>query len=175
MSLAPWLLLVLQHLPLPVEAALAAEDYGAAREAALAVEPGVARQRALSELLYRARDPAGALAAAESGLAGGEDLFLLHRATSAALWLEDGAEARRYNRRLAAAVAGAELTAAERAGWDDAVQGFALEIEDRLARDARHRAAVQRARLVATALLALPLVGMLVLLARGTRAAPASG
>ena len=111
------------------------EAYGFLRQ-----EPDdLARARGLAELFYRARDPKRALEAAEAGLdAHPGDLLLRFRATAASLWLRLPERSDAHAARLSRSVEEATLTANERSAWRAAEEGFA--------RDARHLASAERAR-----------------------------
>lgn len=108
-----------------VNEALQAGDYVAALEIAETAE-GVIGWRGRCEVFYSGGDPAAALAAARKGLAlFPEDLPLLFRAAGAALWIQEGAGAREYLRRLEEAIPRARLGAEEEAGWRRAVRDLA--------------------------------------------------
>jgi hypothetical protein len=109
-----------------IEEALAAGDYHDAWARAEEAPAALARWRARTEILYRAGDPAGALAAARAGLAlEPAHLELLHRAASSALWLEEATSAREFTERLHRAVEGStDLEPVEREPWEAAALAF---------------------------------------------------
>lgn len=138
-----------------VSAALAERRLADAFELLPAIEEPLLAARAEADLWYFARDFGASLAAAERGLdAAPDDLFLLHRALSAALWIRDGERSARYAARLEAAVPAAGLAAEERGWWDQTCAALAADAEE-LERSAGRREALRRrARATALGLLA---------------------
>lgn len=149
--------LPLQEDPLAVAGrALAAERYGAAAAALAEAPPSAARARLWTQLYYAAGVPRRALAHAEEGLAQApEDLELLHRAASSALWVGDAGRAQRFTARLAAAVGASDLGGETRAGWQAAVEDFERRVGELEARGRARSSAVARARGVVALMAAL--------------------
>ena len=131
--------------------------------AALESEPDeLLRARGRSAVYYAAGDPAGALTEARAGLGvAGEDLELLHRATSCALWLADPDGAADWAEALAQAVAGADLSPEHRPGWEAAVRSFESRVAELEEAGRTTRAAVRRARWSALGMLAALLAALL--------------
>lgn len=128
------------------------------------------RARGEVEVLYRAGDPAGALARSESGLdEAPEDLELLHRAVSASIWLRDGARAREWLRHLERAISTADPSGEDRSGWQEAARDFGARIGELERSQSDRWRAVARARLVTGSVFLLS-VGALVFLLRALRA-----
>jgi hypothetical protein len=147
-------------------AALAEERYGAAWEALAGETDLLARRRGEVEVLLAAGDPAGALAFAEDGLVRvPDDLELLFRASSAALWLRDADSARDAGDRLAAAVSQAALAPGDRLAWERSVADHRARTAELLRAEERRGVAFLRSRGIALALLVLALVGLLALVA----------
>ena len=107
---------------------LEAGDYAQAWSLAQAEPDGVGRDLARASILYRAGDPVGALAAAESGLrAEADHLELLHHAAAAALWLEDGESALEYSSHLLRVVdseRGSAMSPTDREAWRASARSF---------------------------------------------------
>src|SRR5262245_30022148 len=107
MSVA-WVLVLLfsvQDVPSSVRHALDERDFRGAWARMLAEPDALVRARERTEILYRAGDPAGALAAARAGLAlAPEQLELLYHAAGAAIWIQDALSAAEYSARLQRAV-----------------------------------------------------------------------
>lgn len=111
--------------------------------------------RAEADLWYFARDFGASLAAAERGLAvAPDDLFLLHRAASAALWLRDAGRATRHAAHLGSALAAAELSPEERAWWTGAGDDLAASAGELSAAAEERERLHRRARATALAALA---------------------
>jgi hypothetical protein len=130
-----------------VAALLGERRLGEAYALLASVEDPALAARAEADLWYFARDFGASLAAAERGLsAAPDDLFLLHRAVSAALWIRDERRATLYAAQLRSALAAAQLADEERAWWTGACDDLsasagelaaAAEERDRLRRRAR--------------------------------------
>lgn len=148
-------------------AALAERRLADAHALLPSIEEPVLAARAEADLWYFARDFGTCLAAAERGLAASpDDLFLLHRALSAALWIRDGAQSVRLSARLEAALPAADLSEAERAWWTETSAALAASAQE-LARSDRERESLRRrARAAALGLLAAAVLALAVL-ARG--------
>jgi hypothetical protein len=163
--LAPLLGLALPDHAQDWKEALRDERYAAAWDAVASEPDAGVRRRAQAEILLAAGDPAGALAFAEDGLVGRpNDLELLFRATSAAMWLRAADWAREASGRLSAALAQAELSPEDRAGWERALADMTARI-DALERSERERVrGLSTSRTLAVALLAAALVALACLL-----------
>jgi hypothetical protein len=144
-----------------VRETLAAGDYHAAWEVLGGEQEELTRSLLRAEILYRAGDPAGALLAARAGL--GIDpgqIELLYRATGAAVWLEDEADAAAYSERLLRAADAMAGEAPERSAWRDAARDLATRSEALTARQQELGRALARLRLVAVGGVASWLVGL---------------
>ena len=130
-------------------AALAAGDYRGAWSAAMALADPERRARAEAEIRYQAGDPAGALAAAEAGLAQapGELEFLFY-AAGAALWLQEAELASRHAARLEAELVSAALEPDARAAWSRTAQDFTQRAAALATSEAARNRAVNAARAV---------------------------
>ncbi len=129
--------------------------------------------RAEADLWYFARDFGASLAAAERGLAAApRDLFLLHRALSAALWIRDQERSARYSAELTAALDAAELSPEERAWWAETAAALAASADELTRAAGEREALLGRARAAALGLLGAAALGLLAL-SRG--APPAQG
>jgi hypothetical protein len=149
-----------------VQAALDAGDFAAAWERQVAEPDPHMAARGRCEILYRAGDPAGALAAAQEGLRLAPlDLELLHRASSSALWLGDAPLADALVRELGRAIGQAALAPEERPAWDEAVRTFEGRVQALTEHDAARERAVRRARTTSCVALATALAALLVLAA----------
>lgn len=141
---------------------LAAEEYGGAWEAALALEDPLQRARACAEIRYRAGDPAGALAAAEGGLVHDPHaLELLFYASGSALWLAEPERAASHAERLAGALAAAQLTTEARAAWEQTAADHVQRAQSLAFEEAARNRAVSVARAVACVGLGAVLVALL--------------
>ncbi len=124
--------------------------------------------RGETELFLRARDFEAARSAALRGLeAYPDDLFLLHRATVAALWLGKGPAAQEGARQLAQAAASSSLQQAEREAWQRDADSFAGQARELIeGAEERHRVLV-RSRVVVGAILSACLALALGLMRKG--------
>jgi len=144
-----------------VRAALERGDFLAAWSAMEAQGDALEKQRERSQILYAAGDPAGALAAAEQGLAlAPTELELLHRATSSALWLSEPERARAFATRLAAAVDQVELAPEYRQGWRASRDDFLERVAELERHEAARAGAIARARAGAWVALGAVLVAL---------------
>lgn len=130
--------------------ALDSEEYSRAWGLAEIELDELSRSVAKAEILYRAGDPVGALAAAENGLQiDPTQLDLLFRATGAAVWLEQSALASDYAARLESSVnTSTLLDSSEAAAWRAAAAalGQRSAVLNGHVEEVRH--AVERARLL---------------------------
>lgn len=161
-ALAAWLSMPWTNVPDAYERAMEAVAqgrYAAALDQARAVEDPLLRAQATVYACFRGRDYAGALRAAEAGLAVPERapaderparVWLADRAAAAASYFEaTGALARALDR-LAELVAGLPA-GREHDEWEDAVEAHREALDALLAAEAERARAVQRARVVALA------------------------
>lgn len=143
-----------------VRAAVAAGDYPRAWELTGQLRDELLRARARSEVQYRAGDPSGALAFARGGLDDHpDDLELLFRASSAALWLQESALANLYVARLEVAVTAsrARFTPDEAAAWAATVEDFRERTRNLASHEEARGRAVARARALSIGTLMLVL------------------
>jgi hypothetical protein len=137
------LLLLARQESTSVETALAAGDFALAWDAMEADTDPLERARWRTEILYLAGHPSGALDAARAGLQlSPEHLWLLFRATGAALWLQDERARAEYANRLRRAVQQSdELAIEDRPAWQELSVDFLARSEEL----ERHAAALDRA------------------------------
>ena len=129
------------------------------------VEGQLERATARSAIFFEARDFGSALSEISEGLqVDPESLILLWRAAASELWLADGQRARGFNERLRAAIAAADLSEDERAGWFAAADEFEARARDLLSLEEAGKRSLVRARLTVgvIALGGLLLIGWLV-------------
>ena len=142
-------------------------EFGAAWEALQTVEEPLLVHRGHADLFYWTRDFPASLSAARRGLElAPHDIFLLHRALAAALWLRAVDESRALVGRLERAVADAALSEADRAWWVGTVESLGADARDLARGAARRQAALSRARWTALVLLAGAGLGLAVLASR---------
>ena len=156
MKLLLWLLAssIVQGDPERARAELEAGRYGNAWAESAALADSLQRGRLQSAILFRAGDQAGALAAAEQGLAlAPSDLELLQRAAAAAIWLGDPSTARELVRRLDQALPGLELEPDALAAWEREARDLSRWTEELQAHDDARRGVLLRGRVVAVTLL----------------------
>ncbi len=135
--------------------------YGESWEALQTVDDPLLRHRGEVDLFYRTRDFAASLATARRGLElFPEDLFLLHRAVSAAIWLRDVESSLALSERLGRAVQRTELSEAERAAWAADATDFERRARRLEQAASRRDTALARARWVSLALLAASGLGI---------------
>ena len=145
-----------------VQSLVAGRRFGEAWSGLQAIEDPRLAARAEADLSFFARDFSGSLAAAERGLAlDGSDLFLLHRATAAALWLGDAERAASLAWRLDAAVREASLAGTDLAWWTQEVRDFTAEAEAQRTAGRQRDAMLVRARRVSLWGLGGVVLGML--------------
>jgi hypothetical protein len=162
-----------------VHAALEASRYPEAWRLAEDQPDELRRSRAKSEVLYRAGDPSGALAQARQGLASApDDLELLFRASSAALWMQEPSLATLYSARLAQAIEGARpaLAPEEATAWEATARDFAERAQGQARHaEARIRAVARtRALSIGTFVLVLGLIALAARRAYGRSSNPVS-
>jgi hypothetical protein len=158
---------------------LEAGDYHAAWTHLDVLPSGAERWRAIAELLNKAGDHAGALAAARDGLAlAPEHLELLYHAAHAAVWLQEPSAALEFSGRLQREVAkdasllGTELHASWNSSASDLVQR-SLTLTHRA--DERERAARRvRAVSITGMIVALALIGAMTWRGYGRFSSPVS-
>jgi len=134
-----------------VKQALASGEYRAAWTEMESQEDPVQRARQEAEILYRAGDPARALAAARHGLAKSpEHLELLYYAAGASIWLQDGTTGGEYTARMQHILENSpELAPSDRQQWQRVTSDFSARIRDLLAHANARDSAVALARALA--------------------------
>jgi hypothetical protein len=147
----------------------ASDDHAAAWRATEASSPLQGR-RERAALLLRAGDPAGALAEAEAGLAAfPRDLELLFQASTAWIWIGNGARGVEVATTLASEVSRSDLAPGDAEAWTSAAWSLLEKADGLLQRDSDLDAALARARLTAIAVLSAAALVSIFLVARSTR------
>jgi hypothetical protein len=130
--------------------ALDAGDFADAWNLAAGEVDPVARARSKAEVFYRAGDPAAALASCLEGLREApDDLELLHRAVSSALWLGDSGAASDLAGRLARAVERSILAPDYRPAWEEASRDLMRRASELVRHERMRTRALSRARALA--------------------------
>jgi hypothetical protein len=140
---------------------LAADDYHSAWARLEAEGDELTRWRGQTQVLYGAGDPAGALAAARSGLASAPDqLELLYHAAGSALWLQEVALAREYTARLERALEASapSRTPEDQQAWRAAAADFARRATELRGHEAARVRALAQARAISVGGLAAALL-----------------
>jgi hypothetical protein len=106
--------------------------------------------RSKAEVLYRAGDPAAALACCLEGLRHApEDLELLHRAASSALWLGEPGAASDLAGRLRRALGRSTLAPEHRPAWESASEDLTRRAAELIDHERTRARALSRARALA--------------------------
>lgn len=157
------------------QASLSTGDFRTAWSLATGLADPLRRARAEAEIRYEAGDPAGALSAAEGGLARApEELELLFYAGGAALWLSEAKLASAYASRLERALGQASLPADAREAWNATARAHAEQAQELATKEAARDRAVSVARAVSVLGLSAALAALYLVSRQGRSSSPVS-